>query len=534
MPQGDRSEKGYPLGSQAAGLGSRYEVYGEIASGGMASVQYGRLLGPRGFSRAVAIKRLHAHFNNAPDFVSMFLDEARLSAQLVHANIVHTIDMIETPGEVALVMEYVHGESLWALMRLTRQSGHLIPVHIACALIASVLHGLHAAHEARADDGTPLHIVHRDVSPQNILIGSDGVPRVLDFGIAKALGRIRTTPSGEIKGKLGYIASEQLRSEPVDRRTDVYGAGVVLWEALTGVPLFDGTSESAIVHRVLYDVIQAPSSSRPEVSAALDAIVLRALQRQPSARYANAHDMALQLERAIGLASQREIAAWLQETASERLAERAKQIAALQDDSAVRARREVRGTLSGTRRIAPPTAASPVAPDNRTVDLDEHTDAFELTTNTFVAADASLLAPVVSLVEAPPPRGVMARARWVVGLAAVLGLCAWLVQAWQSRNVEERSQPTAAATRVAVTAEAAPPPAVAEVKPELPAALPSVVSRVAGHTRSGSARAASRVLVPRAALHMPPVEAAAAPPKRCALHYELDAKGIRRLKPECL
>ena len=315
----------------ARSLDPRYAVYGEIASGGMASVQYGRLLGPRGFSRAVAIKRLHAHFAREPEFVTMFVDEARLSARLVHANIIHTLDVIETPGEVALVMEYVHGETLWNLLRLARAEQKLIPLPVGCSLLASVLYGLHAAHEAAGDNGEPLCIVHRDVSPQNILIGADGIPRVLDFGIAKALGRLRSTPRGEIKGKLGYISCEQLRGEAVDRRTDIYGASAVFWEVLTGRVLFDGPSEPAVVHRVLYDSVAPPSSFRPELPATLDAIVLRGLSRERELRFASAREMALAIEREVGLASQSEVEAWLRELAGDRLDERGRVLAALQD-----------------------------------------------------------------------------------------------------------------------------------------------------------------------------------------------------------
>jgi serine/threonine protein kinase len=336
MPEGDSSAEPHlqprAHATESWGmLGTRYEVYGEIASGGMASVQYGRLIGPRGFARAVAIKRMHPHFAREPDFVSMFVDEARLSARLVHANIIPTLDVVETPGELALVMEYVHGEALSTLLRLAAAEGERVPVRVACALIASVLYGLHAAHETRNDAGHPLHIVHRDVSPQNILVGADGIPRVLDFGIAKAIGHLRLTPSGEIKGKLSYISPEQLEGEGVDRRADIYGASAVLWETLTGRPLFVGSTESAILYGVLHDVIAPPSLLQPACPPPLDAIVLRGLSRDASERFATAREMAICLERDVGLATQSEVSDWLHGLAGRQLAERAEALARMQE-----------------------------------------------------------------------------------------------------------------------------------------------------------------------------------------------------------
>jgi serine/threonine-protein kinase len=306
----------------------RYVSLGEIASGGMATVEYGRLVGPLGFTRSVAIKRLHAHFARDPDLVSMFIDEARLCARLNHANVIPTLDIVEGPGELALIMEYVHGESLCTLLELASTQRQQVPARVATALIAAVLHGLHAAHEARDEHARPLGIVHRDVSPQNVLVGADGVPRVLDFGIAKAMGRLRSTPSGEIKGKLAYIAPEQLRGAEVDRRTDVYGASAVLWEVLTGRQLFDGPSESAVLRAVLEQPVQRPSAVRPELPPGLDEIVLRGLSRVVADRFETARDMALGLERT-GMATQSEVHDWLHGLAGERLAARAAHLEAL-------------------------------------------------------------------------------------------------------------------------------------------------------------------------------------------------------------
>jgi serine/threonine-protein kinase len=313
----------------------RYQTFGEIASGGMATVEYGRLLGPHGFSRAVAIKRLHAHFAKDPAFAAMFIDEARLSARLMHANIIQTLDVIERPGEIAIVMEYVHGEALSSVLELASARGERVPVKVAAALVSSVLHGLHAAHETRTERDELLGVVHRDVSPQNILVGSDGVPRILDFGIAKAVDQLRSTPSGEIKGKLAYIAPEQLRGQAVDRRADVFGAAAVLWETLTGFMLFHAESSSVLVQRVLQEPIRPPSAHIAEIAPELDAIVMRGLAREREQRYATAREMALELERKIGIATQSEVSDWLQHIAGDALEQRASQLRRLQERDGV-------------------------------------------------------------------------------------------------------------------------------------------------------------------------------------------------------
>jgi serine/threonine-protein kinase len=313
-------------GRPHSSAGSRYTVYGEIASGGMAVVQYGRLSGPSGFARGVAIKRLHAQFARDPHFVSMFLDEARLAARVAHANVIPTLDVLATPGEVSVVMEYVPGEALSGLLTIAGAHGLSVPVRIAVTLLAGTLHGLHAAHETRSEEDELLHIVHRDVSPQNILVGSDGVARLIDFGIAKARGRSRVTPTGELKGKLAYMAPEQYRGEEADRRVDVYGASVVLWETLTGRMLFDGPNDAAVARAVLGDEVPKPSTLRADIPEALDRIVLRGLSRERELRYATAREMALALEREVGVVPQSEVSDWVHGLAGDVLTARAETV----------------------------------------------------------------------------------------------------------------------------------------------------------------------------------------------------------------
>ena len=266
----------------------RYALYGELASGGMATVHLGRLLGPVGFARTVAIKRLHPQFAKDPEFVSMFLDEARLAARVQHPNVCQTLDVVATQGELFLVMELLSGETLSRLNRATRSSGQRIPPNITVSIIAASLYGLHAAHEAKNERGEALGIVHRDISPQNIFVNRNGVTKVLDFGVAKAAGRFHTTREGNVKGKLPYMSPEQLRNLTVDRQTDIYAASVCLWEALTGHKLFAGDNEGAVLEQVLFGVIEAPSTKVVGLSPALDALVMRGLDRDPSKRFATA------------------------------------------------------------------------------------------------------------------------------------------------------------------------------------------------------------------------------------------------------
>jgi serine/threonine-protein kinase len=301
----------------------RYTLHGEIASGGMAVVYFGKLLGPVGFSRPVAIKRLHPQLAREPALRDMFIDEARLASRIRHPNVVPTLDVVDERSELLLVMEYVHGESLQLLLRAMRQRGERVPVRIALAIMTGVLHGLHAAHEAASEAGEPLHIVHRDVSPQNILCGVDGVPRVLDFGVARAAVRLENTREGIVKGKLAYMAPEQLGGVEVDRRADVYAASVVLWEMLAGRRLFvreDGAS--VMVDKLLRGTIEPPSAHASSVPKLLDAITLHGLTRNPEQRFATAREMALAIERFGDLARPSEIGEWVEALAAESLATR--------------------------------------------------------------------------------------------------------------------------------------------------------------------------------------------------------------------
>jgi eukaryotic-like serine/threonine-protein kinase len=303
----------------------RYAIFDEIASGGMATVHLARLAGPVGFSRVVAVKRLHPHLLDDQDFKAMFLDEARLAARIRHPNVVPTLDVLVHDKELILVMEYVHGESLLALARAARQKKSPIPLSIAVAIMVSVLHGLHAAHEARDEKGQPLGIVHRDISPHNILAGADGMVRVLDFGVAKALqGRSAAQPDaalppGTVKGKFSYMAPETLRGEPATRQADIFSAAIVFWELVTGHKLFGAPTEQERILKVLKGNVPPPSALVPGLPIAVDNIVLRGLAADPADRYETADDMAAELENMLSPASQRTVGEWVTKLASDAL-----------------------------------------------------------------------------------------------------------------------------------------------------------------------------------------------------------------------
>ena len=315
-----------PVEDHASWNVGRYTVHGELASGGMATVHIGRQLAAGGFAKLVAIKRMHPQFAKDPDFLAMFVDEARLASRIRHPNVVQSLDVLAEQGEVLLVMEYIHGDALSRINRVLRGRQERIPLRIAIAIMSGVLQGLHAAHEAKSEKGEPLGIVHRDVSPQNVIVGVDGVARVLDFGIAKAADQVHLTREGELKGKLVYMAPEQLLGEPLTRRTDIFSAAVVLWECLTGQRLFESDSQSALLARARMQKVDAPSMYAKEISPQLDAIVAKGLAMSQNDRWQTARDMALALEDCIPPATTAQVGAWVEDVCSRALSERQKRI----------------------------------------------------------------------------------------------------------------------------------------------------------------------------------------------------------------
>ncbi|MCA9624506.1 MAG: serine/threonine protein kinase, partial [Myxococcales bacterium] len=297
----------------------RYALFDRIAVGGMASVHLARQLGPIGFSRVVAVKRLHSQYVHDDAFVEMFVDEARLASRLRHPSVVSVTDVIETGEELLLVMDYVHGVPVSSLREAIARGA--IPLPVVSSIVVDVLDGLQAAHDACDEAGQPLRIVHRDISPHNVLVGVDGIARIIDFGIAKATDRVQTTRDGQIKGKIRYMAPEQLSGDEVDARSDVYSAAVMLWELLSGRALVSQDDMGAMVRRVLFESLPRPRHPTERLSAELVAVTMRGLERAPDDRYATAAEMARALREAVEPAPREEVGAWLGEAASGTLEE---------------------------------------------------------------------------------------------------------------------------------------------------------------------------------------------------------------------
>lgn len=306
-------------------LGStdRYTIHDRIGAGGMATVHLGRVRGAAGFARTVAIKRLGSHVAHDAGCATALVDEARLVALLHHPNVVSIVDVVREPGELSLVLEYVHGLSLRELMQRATAQHALPSAPVSVAIVLGVLSGLHAAHEARDAQGAPLEIVHRDVCPANVLLGEDGVARLIDFGIASARKRLGATAPGQLKGTLAYLAPEQLEGAPATRRSDVYGAGVLLWELLSGVRLFAGEHEGHVLEQVRLGWIDPPSKHRPSIPEPLEQVVLRALSRDPLRRFESARALADALTFALAPAPLAEVGDWVAKLSGDELAARA-------------------------------------------------------------------------------------------------------------------------------------------------------------------------------------------------------------------
>jgi len=275
----------------------QYEILERIASGGMAELFRARLSGVEGFQKIVAIKKILPHIAGDEEFVTMFADEAKLAAQLSHPNIVHIFDLGKIEGGgYFIAMEHVEGRDLRSILHLVREAGLKFPVPLAVWIASRVASALDYAHRRRGDDGRDLHVVHRDVSPPNILVSTDGDIKLCDFGIAKAASKVSRTESGALKGKVPYMSPEQAWGKDVDLRSDIYSLGSVLFEMLTGRKLFSGDSDLGVLEKVRAGEVVKPSSLNADVPPALDAAVLRALAREPGGRYASAADLLRDLE----------------------------------------------------------------------------------------------------------------------------------------------------------------------------------------------------------------------------------------------
>lgn len=271
----------------------RYETLFRIASGGMADVYAARVRGEAGFQKLVALKRMLPHLTDDERFVTMFMDEGRLAAHISSPNVVSTLDLGRADdGSLYLVMELVVGTTLSNLLRNCARAGVSMPVSVGVEILAQAAQGLHDAHEASTPLGAPLHIVHRDVSPQNVLISSDGRVRITDFGVARAILRGTKTSTGELKGKLSYFSPEQCADADLDRRSDVFALGVVAWETLTTRRLFHAENPLAVLERVTRMPIPSAHAVNPAVPEEVARVVAHALERNRDRRCASALDFA--------------------------------------------------------------------------------------------------------------------------------------------------------------------------------------------------------------------------------------------------
>ncbi len=277
----------------------RYRVIAQLKQGGMATLYLCERTGAAGFQKPVVIKVVHQELSADQRFIQMFIDEALLTSRIEHPNVVHVEELGEASGKYFIVMEYVHGASLSQLLRALATHRRRMRPELAVAIAIAAADGLHAAHEMRGDDGEPINVVHRDVSPENILISHSGHVKLIDFGVAKFRDRVaQTTIGGTIKGKVAYMAPEQARNGHVDRRVDIYQLGIVLWEMLTMRRCFKGEMSLAFLERVRNPQIPRPCEVAPGINPELDATVMRALSTDVDGRFSTAQ----QLRRALAAA----------------------------------------------------------------------------------------------------------------------------------------------------------------------------------------------------------------------------------------
>jgi serine/threonine-protein kinase len=507
----------------------RYALYDKIASGGMATVHFGRLLGPIGFSRTVAIKRMLPQFVSDPGFVSMFVDEARLASRIRHPNVIPTLDVVSQENELFLVLDYVHGETLSQLIKTLHAEQKRIPPAYAAAIVCGMLHGLHAAHNVKNARGELLGLVHRDVSPQNVLVGTDGMARLLDFGVAKAAGRLQVTINGQVKGKLAYMAPEQVRGT-VTPQSDVYAAAAVLWEALTCERLFQNTTWTNVAQVILQREVEPPSSVVSDLPLGLDAVVMRGLEKDPKKRFSSAREMALAIEDCVQLAAIYEVGEWVERTAKTMLAERAQKLAEIEgraSESRLAAvsmplvESATRSTLvePATSDLATrPDAAAPIITHASQVTMKE-----EVTDNT-----PGTPLTQISSNDIIPSGSSKALVRWI-GLSAAVACAAMIVvlALWQRPQLTPMGNEGIAEIAAAIQPVPAPtvPLPILSIEPAAEgqgATAAPVVEALASSASSSSKKAK------KAGSGQSNKKADCTPP------YTVDENHIRRIKPQCL
>jgi serine/threonine protein kinase len=288
--------------THAAGVGDQfgpYQLLEKVAAGGMAEVFRAKRTGVEGFEKVVALKRILPHLSDNKEFVDMFVDEAKMVAGLAHPNIVQIYDLGKLDDTYFIAMEYIHGRDLRTILRRAKDKGIGIPLDLCVLITGRVAAALEYAHRKKDEAGRALRIVHRDVSPQNILISFEGDVKLTDFGIAKATSKATSTDRGALRGKLLYMSPEQAMGKPMDRRADVFSLGVCFYEMLTDRKPFMGTSEKGILEMVRECRVSPPSLVNPRVTERIEKVVMKALDREPEHRYQDAGEMLRDLERAL-------------------------------------------------------------------------------------------------------------------------------------------------------------------------------------------------------------------------------------------
>ena len=513
----------------------RYALHGILAAGGMATVHLARLVGEAGFSRTVAVKRLHPNFAQEQEFVAMLLDEARLVARIRHPNVVPMLDVVREPNELFLVMEYVHGESLSRLIAAAAKRNEPIPLPVASAVMIDTLNGLHAAHEARNERGEPLGLVHRDVSPQNAIVGIDGVTRVLDFGVAKASGRLQSTQNDELKGKLAYMSPQQIMAEAVDRRADVWSAAVCLWETITGKRLFRAEVQATVAVKVLNDEISPPSKYRPDCPPELDAVVMKGLSRTLETRFADAGEMAAALESVVRPATTRTVGEWVRNLAGEALSSRATRI------------EEIESTVEAMPSLSSLLAAPVESPSGRSLPVPPPSHPSQVSQVSQVglmgaaASEQSATGTRVGLVrdelfrpEPPRSRGGIIIGAVILSIAVLAGA---IIISRSGSSTSAGANVSSSAARAESSGMALPgttasamataAPVVAPVASSVAAQPANVPSTTPSATPSGKKPAPIVKPAPR------PTATAAAPAPNCSPNFVME-NGIKKIKPECL
>jgi serine/threonine protein kinase len=286
-----------PAASRAPVPFGQYQLIDRLAVGGMAELFLAQQAGPDGFEKTVVIKRIRPHLSRQPAFVRMFLNEARLAAQLNHPNIVQIHDLGKVGDSYYIGMEYLFGRDMRRVVPKAESLGIPFPMVYALKIASSVCEGLHYAHQKVDLYGAPLNIVHRDVTPENIFVCFDGTVKVLDFGIAKAANRVEQTRAGELRGKLSYLSPEQCLGKPLDHRSDIFSLGAVLYEWLTGFKLFTGESDVAVMRSIVDGKVYAPSYFRADLPEPVEAILMKALERDRDKRYPTAWHFQQDLDR---------------------------------------------------------------------------------------------------------------------------------------------------------------------------------------------------------------------------------------------